>query len=481
VRTPKLALPSLIVAVTLSISSILNAQVTGFGGSTNTGWTPNGNTAGFPNVVGIGTAADVLNLTTTTNGVASSYWFNTPQSITNFSESFTYTDTSTNGADGIAAVWQNVGTNALGGGGGSLGFANLASSAGLAMNIYSGNSGSGSEYNDTITAGSPSTTPTPGGVNIDSGDPINVFLSYKESDHALTETMTDTSTNATFTRVWRGISIQSQVGGTTALVGLTGATGGVNAAQSVTNFHFSPGSASATPVAHIAPISTTGYNQNMIISAANGVANVTATMDGGTAKTGATFYEKGVNSGATSAGVPHAGVVFGSGADSNHTFALQPNGQGQNDALMLDSDHTTGTLKLTSPAIYTALSLLVAGANGGGNINVTVNYAGGGTQTAVIPAPDWFNNGPIAFDANGRATLSLGFDSTTSGNPRIYQEDLTLTDTTDAVNSIDVSWGGSNREPIFGVSGQAVPEPTSLVLLALGAIGLLSRRRLARA
>ncbi len=40
----------------------------------------------------------------------------------------------------------------------------------------------------------------------------------------------------------------------------------------------------------------------MIISAANGSANTTATMDGGTGKSGDTFYERGVNAGAARPG-----------------------------------------------------------------------------------------------------------------------------------------------------------------------------------
>ena len=252
---PTIAIPALAAAIGFSLISAAQAQITGFGGSSNTGWTPNANSfssvAGVPNVVGTGTLADTLNLTTAAGSEASSYWFNTPQNITNFMESFTYKDNSTNGADGIAAVWQNSGAtplSALGAGGGSLGFANLPSSAALAMNVYSGNGGSGSQYNDTVaTGGGVALTPTPGGVNIDSGDPINVTLSFKESDHALTETMTDTVTSATFTRVWRSISIQTQVAGTSAIVGLTGGTGGVTAAQSVTNFQYIPGSARTRP------------------------------------------------------------------------------------------------------------------------------------------------------------------------------------------------------------------------------------------
>lgn len=465
----------------LGISSGAFGQVTGFGGTTQTGWTAVTNTAGLPNVVGVGTSADVLNLTSATGGEATAYWFNTPQDITNFAESFTYTDVTHGGADGMAVVWQNAGTSALGGAGGSLGYAGITSSAALAMNIYGGNSGSATQYNPTITAGSVGLTPTPGGVDITSGNPINVSLSYKQADGTLTETMTDTVTNATFTRAWRGISIQGQVGGTTALIGVTGGTGGVNAAQAITNFQFTPGAAIATPVATITPIAATGYNQNMIISAANGSANVTATMDGGTGKGGDTFYETGVNPGSNVAGVVHPGVVFGSGADAKHTFVLQPNGAGQNDAVMLDASNTSGSLSLTGPAPYSLLSFLVSAGNGGAPIGVTVHYAGGGTQTATITGPDWFNNNPVALDANGRVNVALAdFNNTTNGNPRMYQQDVTLTDTTDAVQSIDFAWQGGtggDREAIFGISGQAVPEPAALGLLSLGAIGLLARRR----
>jgi hypothetical protein len=205
VRKLSLAFPVVVLALTISTSSLVYGQITGFGGATNTGWTPNANSfssaAGVPNVSGTGTLADVLSLTTLSTNEASSYWFNTPQNITNFTESFTFTAVHTSppsqfDSGGIAAVWQNVGTTALGGSGDNLGFANLASSAGLAMNIggliYAPG---GSGYNNTIAAGSPATTTTLGaGVYIDSGNPINVSLSYKESDGALTETMTDTVT-----------------------------------------------------------------------------------------------------------------------------------------------------------------------------------------------------------------------------------------------------------------------------------------------
>ncbi len=483
VRKHILVLPVLVLASTLSTSSLLYGQITGFGGSTNTGWTPNANsfagTNGVPNVVGTGTSSDVLNLTTPSNSEATSYFYNTPQNITNFNETFTYTNVSTNGADGITAIWQNAGTTALGGPGGSLGYTGISSAAGFAMNIYSGNSGSASGYNGTVTAGNPAATPTPGGVNIDSGDPINIDLSYKGSDGALTESMTDSVTSATYTRVWRGINIQGQVGGTTAYVGFTGATGGVNASQSITNFQFTSGAANPTPVAQITPVSATGYNQNMIISTASGAANITATMDGGTAMNGDVFFEQGVDGGATAAGLPKAGVIFGSATDANHTFVLGPNGPGQNNALMLDPSSTTGTLTLSTPTRFSLLSFLVSGANGGGNIGLTIDYANGGTQTATISAPDWFNNSPIAIDANGRVDTALNdFNNITAGNPRMYQEDVSLSDTVDPVTSVNFSYQGINREVVYGLSGQAVPEPATWALVATAALVLCIRRRL---
>lgn len=468
-------------AAALCMAGSAPAAVTGFGGALMSGWTPNTNTTGIPSVSGTGTAADVLTLTTQVNSEADSYWFNTPQNITNFTESFTYTSPSNGGADGMTAAWQNAGTTALGNGGGGKGYTGISTASALAMNIYGGNSGSGSHFNNTIAngAGDPALTPTPNGVDLTSGHPIIVSLSYREADHALVEMMTDsTNPSQTFTRVWRGVSIQTQVGGTTALVGFTGGTGGINASQTITNFNFTSGNAPATPVATINPIAVSGFNQKMIISNAAGPSVITATMDGGTNKDGDTFYENGVNANATAAGVPRAGVVFGSENDSNHTFVLEPNGASANDAVLLDTGHTTGTLTLTTPGRYSLLSFLVAGANGGGDIGFTVHFADGSSQTGTIPGNDWFGNSNIAVDANGRTDVTLtDFNSENSGNPRIYQDDLTLNNLASNVTGVDFTFSGPNRAAVFGLSGQAVPEPTALGLLSVGLLAAFTRRR----
>src|SRR5690242_16924702 len=165
------------------------AALVGFGGNAMTGWTPNANaaaaTAGVPNVSGPGDATDVLQLTTQANSEATSYWNNTPQNITNWVANFTYTDVATGGADGFSFTLQNQGPTALGGGGGALGYVGITNAAGDAFNIYSGNSGSGSQFNPTISAGGVPLTPTKSTVNIASGHPMNVTLSYNQADHAV--------------------------------------------------------------------------------------------------------------------------------------------------------------------------------------------------------------------------------------------------------------------------------------------------------
>src|SRR5438093_5943555 len=122
---------------------------------------------------------------------------------------------------------------------------------------------------------------------------------------------------------------------------------------------------------------------------------------------------------------------------------------------MLDSANTSGTLTLSTPARYSALSFLLTSGNGAGSVGVTINYAGGGTQSATISSPDWFNGGPIAVDANGRVNVALSdFNNVTNGQPRMFQQDLTLTNTTNNVVSIGFTWGGTggNREAIFALS-----------------------------
>jgi hypothetical protein len=80
------------------------------------------------------------------------------------------------------------------------------------------------------------------GVSLNGGNPLNVTFAYDGT--ALKMTITDTKTKASFSQSW-AIDIPTTVGGNTAYVGFTGATGYSNALQNVLSWTFSSSTAGA--------------------------------------------------------------------------------------------------------------------------------------------------------------------------------------------------------------------------------------------
>ena len=250
-------------AAVLGASGPAAAAIIGLGGSSMTGWTPNSNSGGVPAWRGRGTIADVLTITTATNGLATSYWFNTPQNVTNFVESFTYTGVS-GGADGAAVGRGRIREPAR-----SEGEAATWDTP-ASLRLRPCQSTSSTETRSAAPTTAPfrrvirHTQQAPG-VNVASGHAINVTLGYKESDGALTETMTDTVTAATYTRVWRGVGIQGRSAPRPPL----SASPANRWSERDTDDHELPvhSGGRSEHAAHIAPIAVTGFNQNMIFSA----------------------------------------------------------------------------------------------------------------------------------------------------------------------------------------------------------------------
>ncbi len=178
----------------------------------------------------VNAAQDTLQLTTQSNTEANSAFYKVPQSISNFSTSFTYTDTNTGTpADGFTFALQNQGPGAYGGNGGNLGYTGISgSSAAVGFDIYnSSTSGFG-------TNGSTSGYTSTGSVNLRNGTPVQVNLAYSGTtlQETLTQGMNTFSTSYT-------TNLATVLGSQYAYIGLTGATGGFNAAQSISNFTFS--------------------------------------------------------------------------------------------------------------------------------------------------------------------------------------------------------------------------------------------------
>ena len=160
-----------------------------------------------------------------------SIFCNTPQNVSQFTASFTYKSANAASAEyaGACFVLQNAsaGIHAIGNIAGEFGYGggnpNISNSAAIALELgpvlNQGNSTTGLYTNGTVSVGTQSISP----VNLYSGDPINVTLSYDGS--MLQETLLDTATSASFTTGYL-TNLPSLVGGSTALVGFTAGTSG---------------------------------------------------------------------------------------------------------------------------------------------------------------------------------------------------------------------------------------------------------------
>ena len=193
-----------------------------------------------------GIVNNVLTLTDGTNSQTATAFFNAPQYIGGFAAFFTYQE-----ADGIAPLADGVtfcvqnsaaGASALGGGGGELGYTGIGNSAAFEINIYNGaNGGRGIQFGTNgMTADSPIPTPpyfAPGAVNLASGHPINVRLYFSRGTYYVH--LADTTTGDSFLTTFNQGDLRGAIGADSAYVGFTGATGGLNAIQKVSNFRFS--------------------------------------------------------------------------------------------------------------------------------------------------------------------------------------------------------------------------------------------------
>jgi hypothetical protein len=218
------------------------------------------------------------------------------------------------------------------------------------------------------------------------------------------------------------------------------------------------------------PVPFTGYNADIVVEAtypqrwdylatAGTPVNpaTTASMDGGTANTGASWFEQTYYAPSNTFGLPAAGSTFAAQDGADHQFKMPVSYTTGNNALFLDPANPNGAITLATPAAYSALSLLTSSGGGSGAITVVVNHQDGTTETNNITSPDWYNNNNRAVNSNGRINVQNGvFDSLNSGNPRLYFVDFTLNNSVSPVTSLDLTYTSTGaRAAVFALSGAA--------------------------
>ena len=244
---------------------------------------------------------------------AASAWYNTPVSVSSFTNDFSFQVTSgtTPTADGFAFVMQANNTTAIGPAGGGLGYGSdtagvlagnaILKSVAIKFDLY-GNSGETANSTGIYTNGASPTSPyvdltgTP--IDLHSGHVFNVHMTYDGA--TLTMSLTDTVTAGTFTQSWP-INLASTIGGSTAYFGFTGGTGGLTAIQDIVTWTYtSGGTVSTTATPTFSPAAGTYTSaQSVTISDSTSGATIYYTTDGSTPTTASTKYTAAISVGAT--------------------------------------------------------------------------------------------------------------------------------------------------------------------------------------
>ena len=171
-----------------------------------------------------------LQLTNGGSSEAGSAFYTTPVNIQAFTTNFSFKLTDPV-ADGFTFTIQNAGLTALGGIGGSLGYAGIGESVAIKFDLFQNagdpsNNSTGIFVDGGLPIGPTSIDLTGTGINLHSGDKMDANLTYVGT--TLTLTITDLVTLATWSHPFV-IDIPATVGGNAAYVGFTGATGGESA------------------------------------------------------------------------------------------------------------------------------------------------------------------------------------------------------------------------------------------------------------
>ena len=220
---------------------------------------------------------------------AGSVFFPSPMNIQSFTTDFTFQLTNAN-ADGFTFTIQNVGPGALGSDGGSLGYAGIGQSVAVKFDLYQNegdpsNNSTGIFVDGVFPIGPWSINLNGTGINLHSGDTMGAYITYDGT--TLNLTLADLTTLASWSRAFL-INIPATVGGDTAYVGFTGATGSRTSTQQILTWNYQAGQ----PLYYPGLYPWSGLATN---GSASPHGNYLKLTDGGKEEAGSAFYPTALN------------------------------------------------------------------------------------------------------------------------------------------------------------------------------------------
>ncbi|MDB5325113.1 MAG: hypothetical protein JWM57_682 [Phycisphaerales bacterium] len=189
----------------------------------------------------VSTGAGSIQLTNQRLGESRSIFATTPQNVSTFTASFTYTAVNINQGttQGVAFVLQNgpSGAAAVGPADGQLGYGGITPSLAIGLQLIGFSpSNTGLYKNGLVNGGATQTVP----VDFYTGHPIDVTIGYAGGSF-VSESLKDTVTGGTYSATYvLSPALTTLLGGSTAYVGFTASTGGVGSGsdQTISNFNF---------------------------------------------------------------------------------------------------------------------------------------------------------------------------------------------------------------------------------------------------
>jgi autotransporter-associated beta strand protein/T5SS/PEP-CTERM-associated repeat protein len=188
---------------------------------------------------------------------------------------------------------------------------------------------------------------------------------------------------------------------------------------------------------------------------------VNATVGGGVTYGDFTWFEQGYYTPNTALGLPAAGSTIVSSSQSDHSFTFAPS-YAANDTVLISTNVTTATITLVSPAPAYGLSFMGSAGHGPVVINYTLHFADSTTESGTISVLDWFPPANLGSSTNvmvvGGRVDALGVNfQTPTGNPQLLSQDVVVTNSGSAINSIDLQYVSGGVACIMAVSQQTTP------------------------
>ncbi len=194
---------------------------------------------------------------------------------------------------------------------------------------------------------------------------------------------------------------------------------------------------------------------------------VNATLDGGTNKTGHTWFEQGLYAADPTRGLPPAASTIVSVSQADHSYTMPPS-YAVNNAVLLAADAAgSATITLNAPTAASALSFLASAGGGAATLNYTIHFNGAPDETGQIVIPDWYPPaGPVvAINVGGRVQAN-GFNFQNVGGaldvPKILSVDIPVANTVNQITSIDLTRVSGGRAGILALSSSTGADFTPL-------------------